>query len=223
MPRDGNIPAADEDFDKLQTKLIGAVAADPAKFGCTDQDKAAALTTKVVWDKTYAVYLDAKAAFEKATEAKDAAREAHEPNVRGVINKVNVTPGMTNETRLDGGLPARDPSGRRIIGAPTTVPLGRIEVNGRLSLIVHFVDSTTPLKLAKPEGAHGCEIHFFIGDAAPSSPAGYGFLALDTRTPYVHTHAAADAGKTAYYLLRWQNPKGEPGPWSTVVAAKIPI
>jgi hypothetical protein len=44
----------------------------------------------------------------------------------------------------------------------------------------------------------------------------YTFLALDTRPPYVRDHEAINAGKTAYYLLRWQNTKGELGPWSDI-------
>jgi len=31
----------------------------------------------------------------------------------------------------------------------------------------------------------------------------------------------ADAGKTAYYALRWENTRGETGPWSDVVSATI--
>ena len=34
---------------------------------------------------------------------------------------------------------------------------------------------------------------------------------------------AADAGKSVYYLLRWVSTKGQPGPWSDVVTAKIPL
>lgn len=48
------------------------------------------------------------------------------------------------------------------------------------------------------------------------------FLALDTRTPYADVHPAADAGKNVHYLLRWQDHKGNPGPWSDVIVAKIP-
>jgi hypothetical protein len=48
-------------------------------------------------------------------------------------------------------------------------------------------------------------------------------MGLDTRTPYTDTHPAADAGKTVYYWLRWQNAKGEVGPWSDVLSAKIPL
>lgn len=41
-------------------------------------------------------------------------------------------------------------------------------------------------------------------------------------TPYVDKHDPADAGKNVYYPLRWQNTKGEPGPWSDVITVKIP-
>jgi hypothetical protein len=31
----------------------------------------------------------------------------------------------------------------------------------------------------------------------------------------------ADAGKPAFYMLRWVNPRGERGPWSQTVSATI--
>ena len=81
----------------------------------------------------------------------------------------------------------------------------------------------TPKRAAKPEGVQGCQIWAHVGDTPPLDASGYAFIALDTRTPYTHEHAAEDAGKTVSYLLRWQNAKGEPGPWSSVAAAKIPL
>ena len=47
------------------------------------------------------------------------------------------------------------------------------------------------------------------------------FLATDTRTRYVAQFDQADAGKTAYYWLRWENTKGETGPRSAMVSATI--
>jgi len=39
--------------------------------------------------------------------------------------------------------------------------------------------------------------------------------------PPVAQFDPADAGKTAYYWLRWENTKGEIGPWSAVASATI--
>jgi hypothetical protein len=47
------------------------------------------------------------------------------------------------------------------------------------------------------------------------------FVALDTSTPYLLEHDAADAGKLAHYLLRWVNTRSETGPWSETVSATI--
>jgi len=47
------------------------------------------------------------------------------------------------------------------------------------------------------------------------------YTATDTKTPYTYDFEPADAGKTAYYWVRWVNPKGEPGPWGAMVSATI--
>jgi hypothetical protein len=44
---------------------------------------------------------------------------------------------------------------------------------------------------------------------------------VDTKTPYRRDYDVADAGKSAYILLRWVNAKGESGPWSDVVSSTI--
>lgn len=57
--------------------------------------------------------------------------------------------------------------------------------------------------------------------APPASASELHYLATDTRTSYVAQFDPADADKTAYYWLRWENTKGETGPWSAVVSATI--
>ncbi len=73
---------------------------------------------------------------------------------------------------------------------------------------------------AKPEGAMGCEIWVKVG-SAPADPSELHFLGLDTRTPCTAEYGGEDAGKTAHYMLRWVNSKGEQGPWSQTVSATI--
>ena len=54
-----------------------------------------------------------------------------------------------------------------------------------------------------------------------SDPSECTFLALDTAIPYTAEYPGADAGKTAYYMLRWVTTRGDKGPWSETVAATI--
>lgn len=215
------IPQNDGEFDTVQDRFVGAVAGSPAKFGLTTDDVTALQTAQAAWSAAYPAHIKARQASETAAKTKDEARADLEKTMRGLAKKVHGTPGMTNATRAEAGLAARSGT-RSSVGAPDTRPLGRIEAKGHSTLVVHFVDETTPTRLAKPEGVQGCQIFSFIGDAAPADPSGYAFVALDTRTPYVDEHAAANAGKIVHYLLRWQNAKGDTGPWSAVITAKIP-
>ena len=215
-------PSNDAEFDDFQKQFIAAVGADPAKYGLLPADVAGLQTAQAAWITAYPLHIKAQADAVTATQVKEADRAKLEVLLRSAARKVNGMAGVNNAIRASVGLPPREGT-HSPIGPPTTRRLGRLEVDGHFTLVIHFTDENTPKRLAKPDGVHGCQIWFHVGDPAPADASGYAFLALDTRTPYVHTHAAADAGKTAYYLLRWQNPKGEPGPWSTVVAAKIPI
>jgi hypothetical protein len=219
---DDLIPANDDEFNKMQSTLISAVTADPAKFGVTPQDVTALHEAQTAWATSYPAHIKAQQDAQAATQAKEVARAGLEKVVRGVARKINATPRMDNATRAEAGLPPRE-GGRSVIGAPTTRPLGRIEMKPNRTMVIHFVDETTPQRLAKPQGVHGCQIWSYVGDTPPADASGWAFLALDTRTPYADEHEAADAGKLAHYRLRWQNAKGETGPWSEVISARIPV
>ncbi len=60
--------------------------------------------------------------------------------------------------------------------------------------------------------------HLVLVDDDPSALT---FLGVDTRTPYLASFDGADAGKTAYYMLRWVSTTGEKGPWSETATATI--
>ena len=47
------------------------------------------------------------------------------------------------------------------------------------------------------------------------------FLLLSTGTPAVTEFAVPEAGKTAYYMLRWLSTHGEAGPWSETLTVTI--
>ena len=221
MP-DTNIPSNDTEFSRMVTQLLTAATPNPEKFGMTADDVSQVATAHSAFANAHDAHVQAQEASHTAAHAKDAARTNLETYVRAAARKINSVPGVDNALRVAAGL-APYAEVRSPIGAPTTHPLGRIEIGGHFTLIVHFVNETTPQKIAKPHGVLGCQIWSYVGDPAPVDPTGYAFIGLDTRTPYTDTHPAADAGKTAYYWLRWQNAKGEVGPWSDVLSAKIPL
>ncbi len=90
----------------------------------------------------------------------------------------------------------------------------------RLRHTIQFVDELTSSH-AKPDGVVGCEVWVKVGDPAPADASALKYLATDTLTPYTVDYDGADAGKIAYYMLRWVNTRGEQGPWSQTVSATI--
>jgi hypothetical protein len=45
---------------------------------------------------------------------------------------------------------------------------------------------------------------------------------FSTRSPYVFTFDENMRGKTVYFCLRWENTRGQKGPWSAIYSAIIP-
>ncbi len=59
------------------------------------------------------------------------------------------------------------------------------------------------------------------GEPPPADPGELTFLRLSTRTPAVVEYAGQDVGKTAHYMVRWLNTRGEHGPWSETASATV--
>lgn len=55
----------------------------------------------------------------------------------------------------------------------------------------------------------------------PADPSELTFLGTDMRTPYLAAYTGAHAYKVAYYMLRWESTRGDPGPWRETVSATI--
>jgi hypothetical protein len=216
------IPHAEDKFHTFQANLLDYVNTNQAALGLSAADVAPLTAAQAAWNTALTGQKKAKSDFHSATQTKDSAGEAYVKAIRGLVKMLDAKPSFTPAHRTAMGLPALDTL-RTPVPAPTTRPVGRIESAAPHSLVLHFVDETTPTRRAKPDGVQGCQVWSFVGDAAPADPSAYHFLALDTRTPYTDEHPAADAGKTAFYLLRWQNDKGETGPWGAVVSAKVPL
>ena len=108
------------------------------------------------------------------------------------------------------------------IPVPKSFPVATVIATDRLEHNVSFSDSSTPTRRGKPFGVQGCEVYVAVADNPPTDPKAYRFVALATRSPQKVTFGSEDGGKTANYLLRWVNTKGEKGPWSSVLSSTIP-
>lgn len=214
------IPSGDAEFNTWQTNFINNLSESKAELGLTDAEIASIKASQGEWASAYDSHIAAKAAAEGARQAKTDARASYEAALRSMARRVQSSVVATDKHRAQLGLNVKE-STRTSAGVPATRPVAQVDTSQRLRHTISFADESTPSVRAKPAGVMGCEIWSKIGEPAPTDPSQLHFLGLDTSTPYLVQFGGEDAGKTAHYMLRWVNKKGEQGPWSQTVSATI--
>lgn len=217
MPRpDGNFSAWAQHYYDAVEKWYSVQGFDPNELKPLKEALSA-------WIGAYAAHVKAQAAAEGARQAKDAARAALEKEVRPVTNFVQGYPKTTNADRAEMGITVRDASPTPA-PAPSSRPLALVESGQRLTHQLRLVDESTPTRRARPAGVLGAEVWVKLVDAdspAPTDPAALTFLTMTTKPSFRAEFKAGEGGKTAVYMARWVNTRGEKGPWSEVTTATV--
>ena len=206
----------------FMNQFVPYVAAHAVQVGIST-GAAAGLTAGLQnWNDGLADDQTKAAAAKAATAAKNDAKDALASLARPAIQTIQNNPAVTDEVRQLMGLPIPDRTRTRV-PVPATRPAVQVESRPSFEHVVNWRDEMTPKSKAKPKGVRGAQIWVWIGPNPPADPAGFKWLALDSATPYLQVHDAGDVGKTAHYALRWENTRGETGPWSVVVSATVPV
>jgi hypothetical protein len=104
----------------------------------------------------------------------------------------------------------------------STYPAYEVDTGTIRRLVFHYWDSATPKSKAKPAGQHGIEMWWAHLDAPPQSIDDLIHSVFDTKTPLVLEFVENMRGKIIYFCLRWENTRGEKGPWSEIASAIVP-
>jgi len=189
------------------------------------------------WLAAYPMHTRAQAAAESARQAKDAARAALEAQVRPITNIIQSWPKTTDADRATMGITVRD-TRRTPAARPTSRPIVSVNPANRLQHELRLVDEASPTRRGKPVGASAAEVWVRLvepngqiangqvvrSEGAPDNlgdPALFTFLTMTTRPTLRTDFPSTAGGKTAAYMLRWVNARGEKGPWSEVCAATV--
>ena len=215
------IPHGETEFLSWAAQFVNQVAAHPELYHL-DAERIQELQSELTeFEDSMDNAVAARDASLAATRHKNDVREKFEDDVRVAVRMIQANNKVSDASRDAAGVHVHK-STRTPVHPPTTPPVGFVMASDRLEHTLSFSDSSTPTRRAKPAGVTGCEVYLFIGDDTPQSPSRYTFRLLATRTPQRIDFADEDAGKTANYLLRWVNTKGEHGPWSQIISATIP-
>ena len=225
MARSGEhyMPRPDGDFSAWAQHYYDAVEKWYSVQGFDPNDLTNLKKALETWLALYPAHVAAQQRAEGARQAKDAARAALEKQVRPVTNFVQGYPKTTNADRAEMGITVRDTSPTPA-PAPSSRPLALVESGQRLTHQLRLVDESTPTRRARPAGVLGAEVWVKLVDAdqpAPTDPTALTFLTMTTKPSFRAEFKAGEGGKTAVYMARWVNTRGEKGPWSEVTTATV--
>jgi hypothetical protein len=149
------------------------------------------------------------------------AEEAFFPVYREFYGTVKASPLVTNAYLEEMGFPPR-PSGGH---SPHPVDKSFIDLIvkplGNLVLSAAFVNRDTGSSVI-PYYLTGAVIYYAVGDMPVTDQNALPFSRLASRSPLELSFDPEMRGQTVSLAARWQNQRGELGPWSEIVTAIIP-
>ncbi len=174
------------------------------------------------WTAALAAHVAARATAKGAKSAKNGARKAVEAYIKFLVARINGSANITDAIRDALGLkPPTPATSGSDIGTSDDRPMAIIDVSNRMKHVMRIQNQTsTGTKRAKPANAFGCEIWRKVG-MAPSGVEDMEYVDVVTRSPFAIKYTDVDAGKQAYYAMRWVGSKGEKGNWSETESATI--
>jgi hypothetical protein len=135
-------------------------------------------------------------------------------------NSMRYNPFMTDADRSEFGLPQSDHT-PTVHPVPTSVPDTRVDATSyhyqhRVSAV-----NVTGRKSSKPQSVHGVRYVWQVGGERPANGAALLHSQFSRKTSIIVFHDETDKGKPAFYASRYENAKGQSGPWSPVVEMYI--
>ncbi|MDR2468997.1 MAG: hypothetical protein LBD27_00740 [Tannerella sp.] len=150
-------------------------------------------------------------------ETANAVRKA----VRDFVNvHLRYNRAVTDEDRVKMGLHVPDTTPTPV-GEPTTMPVVEIDTSIIMRLTLKYRNAGSSSR-AKPAGTHGVEIRWEILPVPPDTTADLTHSEFSTRSPHTFVFEENQRGKTVYFRLRWENMRGQKGPWSEIYSTVIP-
>jgi hypothetical protein len=215
------LPTKEAKFYVWVATFFGYLIANLQRFGIAESVIAPLVSLRDDFEAKYTVALSPSTRTKANVLAKINAIKALKTALRTFVKEyLTWNHLVTDEDRDNLGLPVYKKT-RTLLPVPTSYPSFKIDSSMIRVLGIYFRDAESEGR-AKPFGVHGAEIKWGISDVAVVNPDDLLHSAIDTRSPFKLEFRGDERGKTVWFCLRWENMKGDKGPWSEIVSAIIP-
>jgi hypothetical protein len=222
MPGKDFIPKKQEAFANLASRTLTVIVEDPPHFGLDDKTpdgkwfQEVLLKSHGVFSGAFNAWRDKSKRTLVISEKLKTAREEFEPLFRQLAGMLKRSPLVSDADLVSMGLPTRHEGGKKPAPVATEAPWYHAISRRPRSVDVEYGNQETG-KHGKPDGQHGAECRWMIID----TPRVVHLRELtnsnfDTRTPLVLEFEDEQRGWTVYYAMRWENTRGEKGPFGLI-------
>jgi hypothetical protein len=215
------LPGSDIEFAQWAAALSAYVNAHEAHLGVSAQVATDLAAAVAVWKTKYDTHVAAQTAARVACGAKDAGRKDLVAMVRPLVKQIQANSATTDDDRRAMGITVPG-AALSVAGEPLAeTPLAVIDISNRQKHVMRIGNNTSSgIRKGKPAGALGAEVYVKLG-TAPSGVGDMQLVGIATKSKFEIEYPDDEAGKQAYYQLRWVTSAGEKGNWSEVESATI--
>jgi hypothetical protein len=145
-----------------------------------------------------------------------------DPLFRQLYRALRNNPRVTNADLEAMGLPLHLPRHYRPAPVADTVPqFGIVPLTG-CRIQINYYPQGTSRKRGKPKGQHGAEIRWAFSEEPVNDAEQLTNSVFSTASPAILAFTGHDSGRVLYVALRWENTRGEKGPWSNIASIFVP-
>jgi hypothetical protein len=208
-------------FQAFAANFAAKTTAAPATYGLVAGDATTIATANTTFQAAYTTSTTPATRTKVTVQATINARNALVQIIRAYGRLILANQGVADADKIALGLHLRD-TVNTPIPAPSTAPVVAVIGVTPGVLTATFRDSmSSPGVKAKPFGATQLLLYVAFGTVAPVTPGATPFRQAVTKTPFAIDTTAGTVGQTAFVYGRWQNQKGEVGPWSSLATSVI--
>jgi hypothetical protein len=216
------VPAKEKEFYDWQSLSLKYARDNKERFGIPDSAMSPDLYAKRdAYQEKYKISEDPTTRTSAHILARQEARKEYQLALRAFFSGYVIhNPNVTDEDRRIMGLTVHDTKPTPV-PPPATEPEATYKMPSPGVVEIDFRNKDEKGH-AKLYGIHGAETVWGVLDVAPVDWSELPHSAFATHSPLRLTFSGHERGKTLYFAVRWENTRGEKGPWTDILSAIVP-
>jgi hypothetical protein len=221
MPDSDFLPRKEAKFYAWVATFFSYLVVNLQRFGIAEDVILPLQSLRDDFVAKYAAALAPATRTKAAVLAKNNAMSALKAALRAFIREFLTFNHLVTDVDRDNlGLPIHKTT-HTPISVPVTYPVITVDSSVIRVLRIFFRDVEGSGR-AKPFGVHGPELKWGFSETPVINPDELPNSTFSTRSPFRLQVRGEDRGRTVWFCMRWENTKGEKGPWSEIVSAIVP-